>query len=571
MKTKLRFLSLLLAIVMCFSMLAACSDDKETGKKNSEKTEETKENGETKKPFVKVDPNKDPYGAVAGAFTLLGDDYAGGLSEISEIFAKVAEGTGSYDFEMETDGTEIGFSAVVDSNKGEASAEVKAGYEGFSAKANLWLGDDIVLQIPALLGDGAYGVKLSTIEEDLEGSPLLEAMGFDSVEDMKDDFRDEVGIGIDDFAEIFGSLLDGEANKKAAEKFTKALAEAARGVEAETEAQKIGDKDGYKITFNFTPESAKPFVEAYFDYYKTMYASILELSGADIDDALEDALDSLDEAEGESVPFIFYIYKDSGKLAGIEFANSESHEDEYSSYTSDESLKLEFTDGEIKLTVINNHESEYSKSADETTLTYKTVNKNGKTGFEIEGKNKSSYTDEEDDEYSYDYVENISASFIRDKDGKFTFSGKTDGEDVFTVKGTLKYDKKSLTLGISSIVADGEDVDFECNLTVKAGGKVEKTPKYTNIFSMSESDFEELAETVQNSVLYKEIEEMMNAQNQFDDEYFDDEYYDDEYFDDEYYDDEYYDDEYYDDEYFDDEYFDDEYSDDEYYDDEYYF
>jgi HEPN domain-containing protein len=57
---------------------------------------------------------------------------------------------------------------------------------------------------------------------------------------------------------------------------------------------------------------------------------------------------------------------------------------------------------------------------------------------------------------------------------------------------------------------------------------------------MSESDFEDLAETAQNSVLYKEIEEMMNAQNQFDDEYYDDEYFDDEYYDDEYYDDEYY-------------------------------
>ena len=348
------------------------------------------------------------------------------------------------------------------------------------------------------------------------------------------------------------------------------MADAARGIEADVESEKIGDKDGYKITFNFTPESAKPFVEAYFDYYKTMFGTLLEVSGTDVEDALEDALDSLDEAEGESVPFIFYIYKDSGKLAGIEFANSENYEDEYSSYTSDESLKLEFTDGEIKFTIIENYESEYYKSANETTLTYKTVNKDGKTGFEIEGKNKGNYTYEEDDENSYDSNETISASFLRDSKGNFTFTAGQDGEDILEVKGTLKYDKKSLTFGISSIVADGDEVDFTANLTVKAGGKVEKTPKYTNIFSMSESDFEDLAETAQNSVLYKEIEEMMNAQNQFDDEYFDDEYFDDEYFDDEYFDDEYFDDEYFDDEYFDDEYFDDEYFDDEYYDDEYY-
>ena len=250
-------------------------------------------------------------------------------------------------------------------------------------------------------------------------------------------------------------------------------------------------------------------------------------------------------------------HAESGKLAGLEFEFSESYEDEEDdySYSSDESFKIEFFDDEIKLNVKNNSDSTYYTSSTETVLTYKAVNKDGKTGFEIEGENKSEYVGkgEETDE-TYDNVNNIFFSFIKDKDGKFTLKGVADEEDVFTAKGTFKCDDKSVEIGIDSIEVEGEEVDFTASLTVKAGGKVEKTPEYTNLLSMTEADFEELAETAQNSKLYQEIEELyesiVNSDDFFDDEYFDDEYFDDEYFDDEYYDDEYFDDEYYDDEYY---------------------
>ena len=570
MKTKLRFLSLILAIVMCFSMLVACSDDEEKkGKKETEKTEETdksNEKEEGKKPFVKVDPEKDPHGAVAGAFTLLGESYGGKLSDVSAVLEKAASDTGSYDFEFEMDGVEAGVSAVVDTKNALTSATVKAGYEGFSAKANLWLGDDVVLQIPALLGDDAYGLKISTIENDLNKSPLLEAMGFESVdemlEDLAEEFEAEVGFGLDEFIEAFGTLFDTAAAEKAGEDFGKTISEAAREIKADVAAEKIGDKDGYKITFTVTPQNVKPIVEAYFAYYKDLYGSLLALTGADIDDSLEEALNSLDEAEGEEISFDVYLYKDSGKLAGLEFEFSESYEDEEEdySYSSDESYKIEFSDDEIKLNVKNNSDSTYYTSSIETVLTYKAVNKDGKTGFEIEGENKSEYVSKgEDTNDTYDNVNNISFSFIKDKDGKFTLKGVADEEDVFTAKGTFKCDDKSVEIGIDSIEVEGEEVDFTASLTVKAGGKVEKTPEYTNLLSMTEADFEELAETAQNSKLYQEIEELyesiVNSDDFFDDEYFDDEYFDDEYFDDEYFDDEYFDDEYFDDEYYDDEYY----------------
>ena len=97
---------------------------------------------------------------------------------------------------------------------------------------------------------------------------------------------------------------------------------------------------------------------------------------------------------------------------------------------------------------------------------------------------------------------------------------------------------KSFEFGLTSIESFGETIEGEISFSVEVGGKVEKAPKYKNVLTMTEDDWMDLAETVQNSSIIEELGGLMDGLNSYDD--YDDEYYDD--YDDEYYDDEYYDD-----------------------------
>jgi len=268
---------------------------------------------------------------------------------------------------------------------------------------------------------------------------------------------------------------------------------------------------------------------AYADVFKDVYSDMFEYAGVDVDDMFEGMEDSFDDMDDMTVPFDFYLNKKTGELLLIAFEYEEEDDD----YSSKGSLEIAFEDDEIVLNLNDESTSEYSESSEKMVLSFEKVNKSGNTGFVISFSDKGENKDLEDDEYSYDYEEEGKISFIRDKKGAFELTVEVDGDEVAAVTGTLKYDSKSFEIGIDSIEADGDEIEINVSFSVKVGGKVEKAPKYKNVITMSEDDWMELAETVQNSSIIEELGGLMGGLNSYDDyDDYDDEYYADEFYDD---------------------------------------
>ena len=110
--------------------------------------------------------------------------------------------------------------------------------------------------------------------------------------------------------------------------------------------------------------------------------------------------------------------------------------------------------------------------------------------------------DDEDDDYDYENSDTVEISLVRaTESGEFEFSIIANDDEVFVAEGTLLYDKNTFELGLTSVEIYGDEISFDVSVAVKAGGDVPKLPKYKNVLTMGEDDWEELIGEIEDSPL----------------------------------------------------------------------
>lgn len=499
MKTKLRILSILMALVMCLSLFAGCAskdddddDDRGSGKKDKETVTETVGEGKEDAPS-KSAVKDDPMGAIANA---LADEFAAygeSLAAPFSVLEKAAAQTATYGVNVNVEGVEVDLSVVADPEAVKAFAEANVSAYGVELDADLWLGEDIVVKVPKLLGDSAYGVNIGSAIDDLKTSYLLDMMGV-TYDELMESLEDEMGMSIDELMELMEMTTGAMDMTDEAEALVEDVMDIIGGLDTKVKDDEYDGEDAYKITITLKIEDYEKLFEAVIDFYKDAFTEILEKTGQDyvldeMDDAIEDFKDSMADAEVKSVDFEIYLDKKDESFIAAAFENDdlaiafEIESDE------DEPLNKKFV-------IAGTEKYDDYEETSEIVFEISVIDEKGKSGFEISA--GMGYDD--DGEYVFEEAMNI--SFERDtKSGEFRFAADVDYETV-AIEGTLVYTDSKLAFGLGTIDVGGDVVEIDFELSVELGGKLESAPKYKNVLKMTEDDWMDLAEVVQNSEFF---------------------------------------------------------------------
>ena len=482
MKTRLRVFSFLLALIMCISMFASCSKDE--GKDRDEKDEKTEdvadggndsedpgdeEDKDKDESVTLADPEDEPYEAIAQAYGFLAEDLVDSYLRMFAVIPGIVSDTATYTVAFDNYGIEAGLNVVVDPAKGKASGNVSFEYDSFSADADIWLGDEIVVSLPELLGDDAYGIRLSTLLEDLEDSWILDATGADSVDELLEMLMDEAGVDMSMIEETLGlfSSLEDSVDTDALEDSVEELLDYLGELDTETEK----DGSSYDITTTVTGEDVAEMMVIYVDIIEAIYGGMLEQMGMDFDDLygdLEDSMDEIRDSEGKLV--LNHRIAKNGKLEGMNFTIIEEDGDESVleiSFTDDDGIGFEIVvDGDTVAELV-------PATGTSEGFTFTAMDGEGVLVFE------------------------------RSKSGELVISAEADGDVVFELNGKLDYSDDKFELTVDTVEADGDEMEIGVTVSAEAGGKVKAVPDYVNLVSMSMAKLEALILHVQDSDFVK--------------------------------------------------------------------
>ena len=489
MKTKLRILALLMALVMCLSLFVGCGskekaddDRKDSGKKDKETVTEVE----------KIDPKEEPNEAVGAAIADLVTSYGEAVASPLNVFEKAADSTATYEFKAEIQGVDVVLTAMVDPDSSEAYAKVSADLNGIPTNAELWLGEDIAVKVPDLLGEGTYGINVKNFEDDLESSPLLAAMGL-TLDELYEALEDEMGMSIDDLLDTVKSMTDTSAAEEATEQFIGDFKKIIDDLACTVSEDKYDGEDAYLIEYTITGADGKKFLDAFVDYVTGSFSNIIEMSGEDVEDFRDELMDDVEYIEeDESVAIGFWLMKKD-----MSFAEA------YVKADDDNVITFAVEGDGVDKTFIYELKEETDDYVNVATVEVEVeaVDSKGEDGFNVEVTVSEKY-DDEDDDYDYENSDTVEISLVRaTESGEFEFSIIADDDEVFVAEGTLLYDKNSFELGLTSVELDGEEVGLGVSVAVKAGGDVPKLPLYKNVLTMGEDDWADLVGEIEDSPL----------------------------------------------------------------------
>lgn len=498
MKTARKLLALLLVLVMCLCMLTACGEKNDTDSSSDKDDEGTTTSTTSKKPLGngpisgllntitenEADPEDEPYDAIARAWGLSVQNAGAAYLSMLDAIPSIVDGTATYEIAMDMDGQQIGLTAVVDPENLKASAEASINVQGINTEATLWLGDDIAVSVPDLLGSKAYGVKLSTLLDDLNGSWLLGLTGFSSAEDMLSSLLEDSGLS-ESMTELEAILDELTALEDAlTESITKASEEFAEGLEkelGELNTEVTTENGSTVLTTAVTANDVADLALLALDFAEALTVDALAafIPTGSLDQA-RDQMDEMRDEEGELL--IIHTLAADGSLQKFEigFVNPDGEQDE--------PISIVFDEGDD-------------------------------FGFEVfvEGTSVAAFKALSGDLEGFELTANGEGTirFERNvKNGDFALSVKEGGEVITEIKGNLQYGNDKFAIQLTSVTADGETQEFGIKLSMKAGGKVKALPNYQNVLDMSESQMQELLTDMQNAPLLQDILAMENGVEQ---------------------------------------------------------
>ncbi len=491
MKTARKILSLLLVLVMCLCMFTACGEnnDTETSSKNDngESTSTTDKSPLGNLTGTTVDPSKDPYDAIVRAWALALQDAGGSFLSMLNDIPSIVDGTATYEVAVDMQGVKADLTAVVNPEKLTASADVSVNAQGINTDASLWLGDDIAVSVPDLLGEKAYGFKLSSLMDDLDNSWILSALNVDSADALLNMLLNESGLSADDLEKLKSAFDDlgkmesalTDTLNETVEDVTDKLTTYFDGLD--TEAAASGDAT--VITTTVTSDDAADLMVILADTLESTMDSLLDgmpsdmlgnMTGDELNvDVMREKANSMRGEPGELR--IVHTLTKSGNLQKFEVLFVDE-----AGEPQDENVTIVFANGDtFGFDVL---------VEDVSLLSFKSLSGN-KEGFELVVPE-----------------ENATIRFERNKEsGDFTVEGKSHGETAMLVKGNLQYGSDKFAVELDSVTMNGETMELGFKLSMKAGGKVKELPNYQNVLTMSESQLQSLLTSVQNSPLIQDM------------------------------------------------------------------
>lgn len=388
---------------------------------------------------------------------------------------------------VELDNDEIGKIAVklqMDAENAKSAASLSADVDGESLSLNVYAQDNKLAIESEELFDGAYGVDLATLSDDLKDSALLDLMGvtYEELEEYIGDLLEEI--------ENFTSGT-GEAEKKMNESL-KELKDAIKKKLNSTEISVVvNDETDVKaivVTYAFDGETLYDIFEIIVDWYRDyitdvpdVYGRLYDVDLDELDETLQQLLDSMKASLDESDLDITLKIALNPKTADI--------------------MRADFTmegvvDGEEgKITAFIDLGKNPEKSEK---WTAELVSEGDDEKIEMSAEitridNDETFTRAIELSYKEDgETEKLIAEFEHDKaDKSYKASAEVDGGKV-EIKGDLEYTEDSFAMTVDSIEVDGEKTEIGLKITAKAEADVPEMPEFENIFKLDSGKLEDL-------------------------------------------------------------------------------
>lgn len=408
------------------------------------------------------DVTADPLDAVETAFEKYTDAIDDKYGEFFGAFDEAKSGVSSHKLTLSMpEVMDVEINADVDPEDRIASS-LKLSVAEIDANLKLWSdGEKLAFNLPELLGEGNYGVNLSTFKDDVKESPIFnEEFTF---EDFKAMLADSLGISLEGLGE------DGTEQIKIAEfkGYIDDLKKTLEGITPEILEESIGNVNCISVEYDIPKADVRDIVEGFIEAIRNELETAVP--GVDVTDTSE-----YDEIEDVMVKF--YIAKNSGAI-----------------------YKTVFTSGENKITVdysadlANPLNITFSCNADgekiTATLKEKATLDNVDISFDI--KTTSGEIERTD-----------GASFAFDvKNKKVDFEVIADGRAVFTASGSLEANGGKFEISLDKILVNGDDIGVKFSYSIKSGIPldVDEVPSYKDITDMNEDDFSTLIQEFMNS------------------------------------------------------------------------
>ena len=371
--------------------------------------------------------------------------------------------------------------------------------------------DAIVLESDILFGNTAYGIGLNDFSGNLESSIFnpdndsYYALDYDLYEFLTEMDMDGNTEKYSEYKKIADTTAD-----EALDTFYKSIIKNFEIEKSKDTIEFVDTKSKVTVLSVYgDSEMISAVIKEMFEWMESsrnvellleqtvdLYGPILEETGGDPDDfvdnfyegislALEDfdeLVDLLEEDEIE-VNAKFYITRKGRELVKVDFEASSFVETHGVVVTAGPSLR------DVELISV-----EYTKTADwlefpeKYSFTY-TVDENDANFYSAQLRVRESY---------YGDTIRSKASVTWDKkDGDL----RIKADDLFTLKGTMLYDKDVLTIDVQSIGNEWESIRPGLSITLNKNESTPSVPDFKDILSMDEDEFEDLGEEISWNVM----------------------------------------------------------------------
>lgn len=453
MKTILRIAPFILVLALCLGMLSSCGG------------------------ITVADVEKDPYGAITDAFEMYADDIDAKYGKVLDVFDSLENGVSTHELKLNVPDILDATLNVASDGNGLYNGKLNVGSEGINAELKVWADEsNVALSLPALLGEGKYGVKYDTLWEDVKTAPILGTIGI-SYDDLEDMLESEAGLSVDDIK----STLD---VKKLDEAYNKYIADSEGLIKGKTPVvaeETVGETDTITVEYTFTKDDAKKYLDLTMDMYKSIFGDILASLDVDLDELIPEMDASLDELKSDVKEKIYLIKKNGSILKNVVTVGESVITVNYST---DSTAPLNVT---IDAKIIADGETV------EFNVTCKEPEEAEAAGVYVDVSAKS-----EGEEIT------AGASFLVNTDnGEYEFEVIADGHTFAKINGTLTYNDQLFKVTVESITVDEETIEFALSYEVKAGVEldVEKVPEYKDVLDITQDDLIGIIENIAESPL----------------------------------------------------------------------
>lgn len=365
--------------------------------------------------------------------------------------------------------------------------------------------DSLAVSAPEILGDVAYGIVFSTLENDLQNSPLWEMAGIDYEEVLS-----QAGLGdldISDVLDMTGRAMEIMMG------FEDAMDDAMAKIESSSSegTVSINGKDveativTYKVTDDMVSEMSDILIDWAEDAINDVIADVKEtLNNEQVNDALEELEIPFDELRNQ----IEEMFGDIDFTLNVN-VNVNAESDYLMSVNADVVIKYvgdnEEDAGEEVSAFCNIVLGEDPSNSNKYTFEVGATNPDGETVgakaeisrdiTDAEAKYALSLKVSEGGEENEVFTGNLT---YNKENNKFTASAEVDGNEL-KVTGSYKLTDDVLMLGLDKITVDGDTMDIGVEVSIESinSSEIPNTPDVKNLLTMSEADFQELAEKIQ--------------------------------------------------------------------------